>query len=138
MRRNHPLHHPQPRKLNDNSIRYPVYPGRFFNQLNKRTEYLVQYLNECSLIARELSIEFDREFPGAQISLKRSARQLRWQWRCFDPAEILAKDHAEHKEKIVSIETRRAQINYALSTAAAELQRLREYRRIENDLLAAA
>ena len=115
-------------------------------QLNKRTEYLVEYLKECSLIARELSIEFDREFPDAQISLKRSAgtgRQLRWQWRggsrrCFDPAAILAKDHAEHKEKIVSIETRRAQINYALSTAAAELQRLREYRRIENDLLAAA
>ena len=116
------------------------------SQLNKRTEYLVEYLKECSLTARELSIEFDREFPGAQISLKRSAgtgRQLRWQWRggsrrCFDPAAILAKDHAEHKEKIVSIETRRAQINYALSTAAAELQRLREYRRIENDLLAAA
>ena len=58
--------------------------------------------------------------------------------RCFDPAAILAQDHAEHKEKIVSIETRRAQINYALSTATAELQRLREYRRIENDLLAAA
>ena len=112
-------------------------------QLNKRTEYLVEYLKECSLIARELSIEFDREFPNAQISLKKSARQLRWQWRggsrrCFDPAAILAQDHAEHKEKIVSIETRRAQINYALSTAAAELQRLREYRRIENDLLAAA
>ena len=116
------------------------------NQLNKRTEYLVEYLKECSLIARELSIEFDREFPNAQISLKRSAgtgRQLRWQWRggsrrCFDPAAILAQDHAEHNEKIVSIETRRAQTNYALSTAAAELQRLREYRRIENDLLAAA
>ena len=43
------------------------------SQLNKRTEYLVEYLKECSLIARELSIEFDREFPGAQISLKRSA-----------------------------------------------------------------
>ena len=97
------------------------------SQLNKRTEYLVDYLKECSLIARELSIEFDREFPDAQISLKRSAQQLRWQWRggsrrCFDPAAILAQDHAEHKEKIVSIETRRAQINYALSTAAAELQ----------------
>ena len=50
-------------------------------QLNKRTEYLVEYLKECSLIARELSIEFDREFPNAQISLKRSAQQLRWQWR---------------------------------------------------------
>ena len=81
------------------------------SQLNKRTEYLVEYLKECSLIARELSIEFDREFPDAQISLKRSAQQLRWQWRggsrrCFDPAAILAQDHAEHKEKIVSIETR--------------------------------
>ena len=80
------------------------------SQLNKRTEYLVEYLKECSLIARELSIEFDREFPNAQISLKRSAQQLRWQWRggsrrCFDPAAILAQDHAEHKEKIVSIET---------------------------------
>ena len=42
------------------------------SQLNKRTEYLVEYLKECSLIARELSIEFDREFPNAQISLKKS------------------------------------------------------------------
>ena len=112
-------------------------------QLNKRTEYLVEYLKECSLIARELSIDSDRQFPDAHISLKKSAGKLRWVWRggsrrCFDPASILAQDHAEHKEKIVSIETRRAQINYALSTAAAELQRLREYRRIENDLLTVA
>ena len=35
------------------------------SQLNKRTEYLVEYLKECSLIARGLSIEFDREIPDA-------------------------------------------------------------------------
>ena len=35
------------------------------SQLNKGTEYLVQYLNECSLITPQLSIEFDREFPDA-------------------------------------------------------------------------
>ena len=42
------------------------------SQLNKRTEYLVEYLKDCSLIARELSIEFDRDFPDAKISLRRS------------------------------------------------------------------
>ena len=114
------------------------------NQMNKRTEYLVQYLNECSLIARELSIEFDRDFPGAQISLKRSGRQLRWQWRggsrrCFESScNFWRKTTQNTRRKSFRSKTRRAQINYALSTAAAELQRLREYRRIENDLLAAA
>ena len=114
------------------------------SQLNKRTEYLVEYLKECSLIARELSIEFDREFPGAQISLKRSGQPTavavagRFADGALIQLQFWRRTTPNTRRKSFRSKPARAQINYALSTAAAELQRLREYRRIENDLLAAA